>query len=54
MSDDFQIAAERAETRSDGVAWILLGLHEQADAIYKQLCVLDAERAHRVPPQPVP
>jgi hypothetical protein len=51
MSNDFQIAAQRAETRTRGIAWILLGLHERADAIYEQLRVLDAERAHPAPPQ---
>jgi hypothetical protein len=51
MSADFQIAAARAETRAGGVAWLLLGMHERADAIYEELRVLDTERAHVVPPQ---
>jgi hypothetical protein len=53
MSSDFHTAAERAEAQIGASAWNFLGIHERADAIYEQLRVLDAERAHLVSPQPV-
>jgi hypothetical protein len=51
MSADFQIAVERAQTLIGAPAWKLLSLHEQAEAIYEQLRLLDAERWT---PKPVP
>jgi hypothetical protein len=47
MSADFQIAAERAQTLVGAAAWKLLSLHEQAEAIYEQLRLLDAARVAR-------
>jgi hypothetical protein len=40
MSTDFQIAS-RAETQTGGIARMLLGHHQRADANHRQLDILD-------------
>jgi hypothetical protein len=49
MLADFQIAAERAQTLIGAAAWKLLSLHEQAEAIYQQLRLLDEEQRAATP-----
>jgi hypothetical protein len=44
VPDDIQIAYERARRLFGAMIWKLLTSHEQADAIYKELRALDAER----------
>ena len=45
LPDDFQIAADRARAASGGRPWEKLTLHEQAEAIYRELRVIDEDRA---------
>ena len=54
MSDEFHTAAERARALFGKRAWALLGLHEQAELIYKEMRALDAERVAREPKQSTP
>jgi hypothetical protein len=50
MSDDFQIAYERARRRIGEEAWDVLTTHEQATAIYEELRALDIERDRKKAP----
>jgi hypothetical protein len=52
MSDDFQIAAERARKRIGERIWNQLSIHDRATAIYEELRDLDAERQNETPPSP--
>jgi hypothetical protein len=49
MSDDFQIAYERARERVGEDIWLRMSSRDQVDAIYRELRALDAERAATPP-----
>jgi hypothetical protein len=49
MSDNFQIIVERARERVGEKAWEGMSVHERADAIYREMRAMDAEKIARSP-----
>jgi hypothetical protein len=54
MSEDFLQAYERARSQAGERAWNAMSQHDRADAIYRELRLLDAERNANRPPEKDP